>query len=596
MNWADFHFIRPYWLLLLLPMIVVIIMSLRHRLSQGNWSDVCDKALLPFILQQSQSKPHNLRLFALSLASLLVILSLAGPAWDRLPSPAFRSDSSLVIILDLSKSMDANDIKPSRLIRAHYKIADILEKRKDGLTALLVYAADAFTVTPLTQDTATISNLLNSLSTQIMPSQGSNTLAALQHARSLMKQAGQIRGDILLITDGITPHIIQQAPDILGHYQLSLFGVGTEQGAPITLANGGFLKNAQGGIVIPKLKTDELASLANAGNGIYQTISTDDRDTNAFLAFIEQHASHGYDQESQHIVEQWDEKGPWLLLLLLPLMASYFRKGILIVPFITLSLLQFPQESHAFSWQDLWQTQDQQAQHAFSNDEFERAAEQFQSPQWQAASDYKAGNYQQAADTLATLNTAEAHYNRANALTKLNQLQQAVEAYQDALELDPAHQDAQFNKDMVEKALKQQQQNQQSDQEKQQGEQQQPQNQDSQSEQNQSDDKQQGDEPQQSNDQQQSSNEQDSDKKSTEKLEAESKDKSDEDKPKYENNDAEQKEMQTQSAEEQKMNETDRATEQWLKRIPDDPSGLLTRKFKYQYQQRKQRTQQEQQW
>ena len=186
MNLAEFHFIRPYWLLAFIPAIAVIILLLKNKLNQGNWSNVCDAALLPYVLQEKPVHQTRWALSAGTFSCLLVIISLAGPTWERLPSPVFRNDAALVIALDLSRSMDASDIKPSRLSRARFKIADILKQRKDGQTALLVYAGDVFTVTPLTEDTETIASQLSALTTEIMPSQGSNTALALEKAAELL--------------------------------------------------------------------------------------------------------------------------------------------------------------------------------------------------------------------------------------------------------------------------------------------------------------------------------------------------------------------------------------------------------------------------
>lgn len=133
MNLALFHFIRPYWLLALIPLAVITALILRHKLQRGNWVNVCDEALLPYILQEKPVKQNRIPFISMNvIASLLTIIALAGPTWERVPSPAFRNDSGLVIALDLSKSMEAGDIKPSRLIRARYKIEDILKQRKDG--------------------------------------------------------------------------------------------------------------------------------------------------------------------------------------------------------------------------------------------------------------------------------------------------------------------------------------------------------------------------------------------------------------------------------------------------------------------------------
>ncbi len=171
MNWADFHFIRPYWLLALIPALAVIIFSVRRKLNKGEWATVCDADLLPFILEEGKGQQSQWLLGTLSVAALSSIMALAGPTWDRLETPVFKSDAALVIALDLSQTMNASDIQPSRLSRARYKIADILRQRKEGVTALIVYSADAYTVTPLTSDVATIENQLQALKSNIMPRQ-----------------------------------------------------------------------------------------------------------------------------------------------------------------------------------------------------------------------------------------------------------------------------------------------------------------------------------------------------------------------------------------------------------------------------------------
>ena len=287
MNLAEFHFIRPYWLLAVIPYIVIVGLMLRNKLSQGNWSAVCDEELLPYLLQEKAVNQSRWALTTGAIAALLTITALAGPTWQRLPSPVFRNESALVIALDLSRSMDAEDIKPSRLIRARYKIADILKQRKDGQTALLVYSGDAFTVTPLTDDTETIDSQLSALTTDIMPSEGSNAAVVLEKAVDLFKQAGLQKGQILLVTDDVNVRETLPVVKSLDGYTLSILGVGTADGAPIALPEGGFLKDEQGSIVIPKLNAGELAKLAQAGKGDYQTITANDADIQTLLSAVD---------------------------------------------------------------------------------------------------------------------------------------------------------------------------------------------------------------------------------------------------------------------------------------------------------------------
>jgi Ca-activated chloride channel family protein len=579
MNLADFHFIRPYWLLALLPHLTILVLMLRNKLSQGNWSAVCDAALLPYLLQEKAVNRSRWPLTAGAVAALLAIIALAGPTWKRLPSPVFRNASALVIALDLSRSMDAADIKPSRLIMARYKIADILKQRKDGQTALLVYAGDAFTVTPLTDDTETIDSQLSALNTDIMPTQGSNTELALEKSVDLLKQAGLQKGQILLVTDGVDAGKALPALQSPDNYPVSILGVGTDAGAPIAVPEGGFLKDVRGNIVAPKLNFQELARLAQAGNGVYQTITADDTDIQNLLATLDKPVQqHGEDNDSV-VLDQWADKGPWLLLLALPLAALTFRKGLLC--FALLLILPLPKNCYALGWQDLWQTKDQQAQQAYKKQDYAKAAEQFENPDWKAAAQYKAGDYDKALENLKNSKTESSAYNQGNALAKTGQLEEAIKAYEKALSSNPDDSDAKYNKDLVEKELeKQKQQEQQKKDDKQESKDDAQQNKESEQSEKSDEQKQSEEKPEQKPEQ-----------KPSDKQQPEEQNKAEEKKPEAEKpQSAEQgKDENKEQAkgvapvESQPTDEQRQANEQWLKRIPDDPAGLLKRKFKYQY-------------
>jgi Ca-activated chloride channel homolog len=590
MNIAEFHFIRPYWLLALIPYLVILTLMLRNKLSQGNWSTVCDAALLPYLLQEKPVNQSRWPLTAGALAALLAIIALAGPTWERLPSPVFRNDSALVIALDLSRSMDAADIKPSRLVMARYKIADILKQRKDGQTALLVYAGDAFTVTPLTDDTETIDSQLSALNTDIMPSQGSNAVLALEKAVELFKQAGLQKGQILLVTDGVDPDKTLPVVKSLDKYQLSILGVGTDDGAPIALPEGGFVKDESGNIVVPKLNSGELMKLAQAGNGIYRTITSNDADIQALLANVDKSVQQQGKENNNLLLDQWVEKGPWLLLPVLPLAALAFRKGLLCLALLL--ILPLPRNSYALGWQDLWQTKDQQALQAYKKQDYAKAAEQFENPDWKAAADYKAGQYDKALENLKNSQSSSSAYNQGNALAKAGQLEQAVKAYEKALAVNPNDADAKHNKEVVEKELeKQKKQDQQKKDDKQQskddskkdkeGEQSEKSG-EQKPEQNNSDEKLEQKPEQKPSDKQQSEQNQQQNKTEEKKPESEKPQQAEQGK-----DDAKKEQAKEQMpANAQPPDEQQQANEQWLKRIPDDPAGLLKRKFKYQYGQR----------
>jgi len=585
-NLAEFHFVRPFWLLALIPAIAMTVFLLKNKLNQGNWSNVCDAELLPFILQQ-KSVPHSRwTLSAGAIASVLTIIAIAGPTWERLPSPVFRNDAALVIALDLSQSMNSSDIKPSRLSRARFKIADILKQRKDGQTALLVYAGDAFTVTPLTEDTETIASQLSALTTDIMPSQGSNTSQALEKAVELLKQSGLQSGEIVLLTDAVDYDETIDSVESLADYHLSILGVGTAEGAPIKTAQGGFLKDSQGNIVLPKLNSHELSRLSSQGKGIYKTITDDDSDIEALISQFDKPTEKSGNADNNLLIDQWNEKGPWLLLLTLPFAALQFRKGLLSLAFIC--LLPFPETSYALEWKDLWQTQDQQAQQSFKQGNYQQAAEQFGDPQWKAASQYKAGQFEKTSETLNQDESASGLYNKGNALAQTGKLAEAIAAYKKSLEIDPENEDAKYNKALVEKEQEKQKQSEQDNQ--QQGDESQnaeddAEKKDQQGEQSdQSEEQQDGQQSEQDSesdskpdDQQESAEEKESEQSEAEQAEAEQ----------QQQDEKETEQQQAQQADpDAEYDESEQANEQWLNRIPDDPAGLLKRKFKYQYGQR----------
>lgn len=583
MNFADFHFLRPWWLLALLPAALLLAALVRRSLGGGHWSEVCDAELLPFILQDHQPRQRRSRHIGAALAVTTTIVALAGPAWQRLPGPAFRNDAALVIALDLSKSMDAADIKPSRLGKARYKIADLLKQRKDGQTALLVYGGDSFTVTPLTSDTGTIDSQLPALTTDIMPSPGSDAGNAVQRAADLLRQAGLVQGHILLVADGVDADLPDQIGSILGDYRLSVLAMGTPEGAPIQMGGGGFVKDAAGAIVLAKLDEASLADLAQQGRGIYQAVTADDADIDRLGRLFNTAEADPQNQDSNLLLQQWDDVGPWLVLLVLPWAALRFRRGLLM--WGLLCLLPLPRNSQALDWQSLWQTPNQRAQQAFNQQQYQQAAEQFDNEDWRAAAQYRAGQYQQAAETLKDSKTANGYYNRGNALARAGQLQEALQAYQQALQLDPNHQDAKYNKDLVEKKLQEQQQKPQDNkqQNQQQKDNQQPSDQQQNQQSGQSDaDKQPEQKPQ---DQQKSQNQHDAEQNKP----AEDKSPSETDAKQQAQPSQPPKDEpaeQAKDTEATEKNETERANEQLLKRIPDEPTGLLRRKFKYQYGQR----------
>ncbi len=463
-DFASFHFLRPLWFIALIPLSAVLLLLVFKHIGSRSWEAVCDAGLLPFILIKGAGRSGQGFTIATTLAGLLAILALAGPVWEKLPQPVFATQNALIIGLDLSRSMDADDVSPSRLGRARFKIRDILDERFEGQTALLVYAGDAFTVTPLTDDTHTIQSQLNALETGIMPAPGNRTHIAINQSVALLKQAGMSQGDVLLITDEVSFTGSENAARALRKqgYRLSILGAGTEHGVPVPLADGSFLKGDDGAIIIPVLDEGPMEELAATGGGIYLRLSKDDQDVQALTRYFATQGELGEDIATELETQIWREQGPWLVLCLLPLAALLFRRGY--VCLLLVLILPPAMPVYAFDWDSLWSRKDQQAQRAMGDGDYEKAAELFDEPTWKAAAQHRSKQYASAVQTLNGLDDTQSLYNKGNALARMGKYRQAIAAYDQALALTPEHDDAKFNRALLEKEMEQQQQEQQQDQ------------------------------------------------------------------------------------------------------------------------------------
>jgi Ca-activated chloride channel family protein len=479
--------------------------------------------------------------------------------------------------------MDAQDLTPSRLTRARLKILDILEARHSGQTALVVYSSNAFTVTPLTTDADTVAALVNSVSTDIMPSRGSYPVAAIAKSKSLLEQAGVAYGEVLLITDGGTsPAAERAAADLQSSgYSLSVLGVGTSEGAPIPRAGGGFVTDRSGNIVVPRIETTALKSLAAAGGGRFAPLSADESDIDALLSGP---VGTGTASDESLATDQWKEEGPWLLLLLVPMAAMAFRRGLVLV--LLLFLLPVAEPVYAFSWEDLWLTKDQQAQRELEAGNAMEAGELFEDPVWQAVARYRAAEFGPSAAGFANQEDLDSLYNLGNALARLGEIETAIDAYEQVLEVDPDMEDALYNRDLLKDLLEQ-------SQDSQGGEQG-----------NQEDASESGGGAQQSEGQSQSDQSGQEGESGDPGEEGESSVR-DQENANQEDLDAMQAELERaaqeaqqqsgEAQEQQGMSQADaeamrraqeqrQAMEQWLRRITNDTGGLLRRKIRYQYQ------------
>ncbi|MFV0478584.1 MAG: vWA domain-containing protein [Parahaliea sp.] len=622
MTIGALYLMRPEWLWALLPVALLLALLVLTQRHTGNWSQVISPDLLPYLISNETVLKHRRRLPWIALGWVLAVLALCGPSLHKIPQPLMAREDALVVLFDLSYSMKANDIAPSRLDQVRQKIIDLLARRQEGQTALISYAGDAHVVAPLTDDGPTIANLLPALSPDMMPVPGSATDAAVKMAIDLLASGGSPEGHIVLFTDGVNPNQFGTIADALNKAEagFTILGVGTAEGAPLPLPQGGFLRDRNKAIVVPTLDEDALIRLASEAGGQYLPLQIDSSDIDHLLVNAALPGREAL-RNTEHKTDHWQDQGYYFVLLILPLAAMLFRRGLLVSMLLPLLLLSQPRPAEAAElWDKLWLTADQQGQQALQAGDQETASELFENPSWRGTAAYQHGDYEAAADNFAQGDSADDWYNRGNALAHTGDLDGAIDAFEQSLSRAPEREDASANLELV-KALKKQQeqreqeQEQSSDQQDQNSSQQNQADQDQRSQNEQTDSasnqnqhkqdeahnqqqNQQQDQTGQSEQNPQSSNQQTQDGNSEPSQQQQPEDQA-------ATGEQEQEQEQAQTVQGEPVNEDedanarnsvvsidpeqaerDQALEQWLRRVPDDPSGLLRRKFLYESQQR----------
>jgi len=445
MEFDTFHFLRPSWLLALFPLAVILWRWRRHPPGDTPWLRWVDPPLLSHLLQTGRAGKAGPPWALLALLWLLAVIALAGPAWRQVPAPLYRPAAPpLVILFDISRSMTAVDLHPSRLEAAKARLHDLLGRLPPRRLALVAYGPEAYSVFPLTRDRRLVTQVLEELDTTLLPTQGSNAATAIHTGIAVIRSGNEPVGDMLLVTDGATGTALKAAAAARdAGLKLVVYGVGTEAGGPIPGGDGRELTH-DGEVVITQLDSAALRRIAEAAGGRMVRHTRDGTDIDDLLAALERPSESKWrNREATQQGPVWHDEGPWVLLFMLPLAALLFRRHWLFV--LPLAAVLHPSPGVAIDWETLWRNPDQQALALLESGEPARAARLFHDPLWRGIAHYRAGETEAAVETFEPLDTPLAHYNRGNALARLGRLPEAVKAYERALALEPSLERAREN-------------------------------------------------------------------------------------------------------------------------------------------------------
>ncbi len=553
---TNFHFLRPLWLLLLFIPLVGYKYIFQTLNSYSSWEKVCDKNLLNFLLIKGSSSQRKTFKWVAFLGYIFLVLALAGPTWKKIPMPTLTPENPVIIALNLSSDMMKNDVQPSRLERAKFKIIDLLSEIKTGQFGLIVYTNEPFLISPITDDKKIIINLLSAVDFNIMPKNGDRLDRAILYSMEKLKNAGYKNGNILVVS-----------ADVGERFDMALQNAqkASEQNFDVNV------------LPVAKGQNEKLKLIARYGKGIFEEISPNDADIQQFVKQFQ--LDEASLKENQNKQEQWFDMGYYLVFVPLVCCLLFFRKGIFI--FIIACLFSYPASAQWFL------NQNQKGLKAFEQGDFEKAEQNFEDPTWQAATAYKLGNYDKAAKYYAKHNDVTSMYNLGNALAKSQKIEEAIKKYEEVLKIDPNHEDAKFNLEYLKQ--QQNQQNQQNQNNQDQKQEDKPDNNSSQGQPSPAqDDK--SDVNEGNNPQNQNSAGEDNSKQKEQPQEGEEKNKEETSENTAESYSKQQESPQNQPQSEEKeqqagfdgnakkgdqYDEKTQAKAQQLRQIPEDPGGLL---------------------
>jgi Ca-activated chloride channel family protein len=446
-NLSDLHFLRPFWLLLLPLGAALPWLWRRSRDVQRRLRSNIAEHLLPHLLITPQDQ-QRLRPVHLACALLMLgALAAAGPTWQQDRPDFLQNRAPLIIAIDLSPSMDASDVSPSRLQAAKHKLHDLIQRRAGARNALIAYAGSAHLVLPPTDDPALLDTFIQALSTDLIDKPGKNVAAVIDQAKRLLA-AEKSPGTLLLITDGADISALAGLDKQLDDSQLQvlILAVGSEDGGIIHDASGQPRTDSNGRPALSSFDQAALKQLASALDAPLGSLTLNNDDLDWVDLHAQQHFQNASDEQKEL---HWKDAGYWLCWPLLLIAFFSVRKGWslnwMAGLLLTVGLGLQPAPARANPLIDAFLTPDQQGRWAFEHEHFPQAAAHFADPYWKGIAAYNAADFDLALASFARLQTPQAYFYLGNIYVRRFKFDQAIAAYTQALKLQPQFPEATAN-------------------------------------------------------------------------------------------------------------------------------------------------------
>lgn len=445
-DWSVFHFLRPQFLWLLIPALILPLLGFLSIQREVSWKKIIAPHLRPYVIQKGNDRAKVAMNILLFFSLSFGILALSGPTWKKVEIPGQELETPMVILLDLSQSMMATDLQPNRLERAKFKIHDLFKHNPRARAALIGFAGTAHTIVPLTKDYEIILSHIDGLKPSIMPFPGSDLEAALVLADTVMSVT-EAPGTVLIFSDDFSQSQIPVLQELTsnGNRKVILIPMNTNQGSEVPTFNGnGSLRDQNGNVVYSSLDEDVLAGVSSIENVSVQKLTLDDSDVELISAGIRENLK--FQTQAEEKDDDWRDAGLLLVLPMALLFLLWFRKGWVVYALAPILLSSCAGD---YNFSDLWFTKDYQGQRLMNKGQYDEAAGLFTEPMRKGVAYFKAGDYEDAIEAFKADTSAQGSYNLGLAYFQNGDTAAAMLAFGYAVEKDPTLQSAREARDQL---------------------------------------------------------------------------------------------------------------------------------------------------